>query len=83
MGKKRMISAAPHTPTLGAILAFDHFDIVYMVSTDPTGGWKKPVNHELLTEWSCASEHPTFDGITYMLYIVQEEINGIGCIGAQ
>ena len=57
--------------------AFDHFDIVYLVSNDPTGGWQKPANHELLTEWTCASEHPTFDGVTYMLYIVQEEINGI------
>lgn len=57
--------------------AFAHFDIVYVVSDDPTGGWQKPANHELLTEWTCASEHPTFDGVTYMLYIVQEEINGI------
>lgn len=57
--------------------AFAHFDIVYLVSDDPTGGWQKPANHELLTEWTCASEHPTFDGVTYMLYIVQEEINGI------
>lgn len=57
--------------------AFAHFDIVYLVSDEPTGGWRKPANHELLTEWTCASEHPTFDGVTYMLYIVQEEINGI------
>ena len=57
--------------------AFDHFAIVYVVSTDPTGGWQKPANHELLTEWTCASEHPTFDGVTYMLYIVQEAINGM------
>lgn len=57
--------------------AFAHFDIVYLVSDEPTGGWQKPANHELLTEWTCASEHPTFDGVTYMLYIVQEEINGI------
>lgn len=57
--------------------AFAHFDIVYLISDDPTGGWQKPANHELLTEWTCASEHPTFDGVTYMLYIVQEAINGI------
>lgn len=57
--------------------AFAHFDIVYLVSDEPTGGWQKPANHELLTEWTCASEHPTFNGVTYMLYIVQEEINGI------
>jgi beta-fructofuranosidase len=57
--------------------AFDHFDIVYLVSDDPTGGWQKPHNHVLLAEWTCASEHPTFDGESYMLYIIQEEIRGI------
>ncbi|MBX3011206.1 MAG: family 43 glycosylhydrolase [Caldilineaceae bacterium] len=57
--------------------AFAHFDIVYLVADEPTGGWRKPANHELLTEWTCASEHPTFDGTTYMLYIIQEEIHGI------
>jgi beta-fructofuranosidase len=57
--------------------AFDHFDIVYLVSDDPTGNWVKPHNHQLLEGWSCASEHPTFDGATYMFYIIQEEINGI------
>jgi hypothetical protein len=56
--------------------AFDHFDIVYLVSNDPADGWTKPANHELLTEWTCASEHPTFDGTAYMLYAVQEEIQG-------
>lgn len=56
---------------------FDHFDIVYLVSDDPTGGWQKPANHELLVDWTCASEHPTFNGQTYMLYIIQEEIRGI------
>ena len=56
---------------------FAHFDIVYLVSDAPTGPWQKPPNHELLTEWTCASEHPTFDGVTYMLYIVQEEIEGV------
>lgn len=57
--------------------AFDHFDIVYLISDDPARGWTKPPNHQLLEKWSCASEHPTFDGTTYMLYILQEEINGI------
>jgi hypothetical protein len=57
--------------------AFDHFEIVYVVSDDPTGGWRKPANHLLLEKGSCASEHPTFDGTTYMFYIIQEEINGI------
>ncbi len=57
--------------------AFDHFDIVYLIGDTPTGPWHKPANHELLTEATCASEHPTFDGVTYMLYIVQEEIEGI------
>ncbi len=57
--------------------AFAHFDIVYLVSDDPTTGWTKLDNHQLLTEWTCASEHPTFDDITYMFCIVQEEIDGI------
>ena len=57
--------------------AFAHFDIVYLLGDTPTGPWQKPANHELLTEATCASEHPTFDGVTYMLYIVQEEIEGI------
>ncbi len=56
---------------------FAHFDIVYLVSDDPTGGWVKPPNHELLLGTTCASEHPTLDGVTYMLYIIQEEIDGI------
>lgn len=56
---------------------FAHFDIVYVIGETPTGPWIKPANHELLTEWTCASEHPTFDGTTYTLYIVQEELNGI------
>lgn len=64
--------------------SFDHFDIVYLVSDDPTGGWRKPANHELLTEWTCASEHPTFDGDTYMFYVVQEVMDdgGAGIWGA-
>lgn len=57
--------------------SFAHFDIVYLVSDDPTGGWTKPYNHELLKAWTCASEHPTFDGTTYMFYVVQEEVEGI------
>lgn len=57
--------------------SFDHFDIVYLVSDDPTTGWTKPANHELLTAWTCASEHPTFDGHTYMFYVIQEEVAGI------
>lgn len=57
--------------------SFAHFDIVYLVSDNPTGGWTKPANHELLTQWTCASEHPTFDGTTYMFYVVQEEVAGI------
>lgn len=57
--------------------AFDHFDIVYQVSADPTRGWIKPDNHLLLEKWTCASEHPTFDDITYMFYIIQEEIEGV------
>ena len=56
---------------------FAHFDIVYLVADDPTGGWRKPANHELLLGTTCASEHPTFDGDTYMLYVVQEEIDGV------
>src|SRR6185436_14345220 len=57
--------------------AFDHFEIVYLVSSEPAGGWRKPANHLLLEKGSCASEHPTFDGTTMMFYIIQEEINGI------
>ncbi len=57
--------------------AFDHFDIVYQVSDNPAGGWVKPPNHTLLEQWTCASEHPTFDGVTYMFYIIQEEIEGV------
>ena len=56
---------------------YAHFDIVYLMSDDPTGGWRKPENHELLKGWVCASEHPTFDGTTYMFYVIQEEIEGI------
>lgn len=56
---------------------FAHFDIVYLVSDDPTTGWTKPKNHELLKGWVCASEHPTFDGTTYMFYVIQEEVEGI------
>ena len=56
---------------------YPHFDIVYQIAESPLGPWHKPVNHELLTETTCASEHPTFDGTTYMLYIIQEEIAGI------
>lgn len=35
--------------------------------------------HELLTQWTCAGEHPTFDGTTYMymFYVIQEEVAGI------
>lgn len=57
--------------------AFAHFDIVYQVSDSPTGGWSKPANHLLIEGTTCASEHPTFDSTTYMLYIIQEEIEGI------
>ncbi len=57
--------------------AFDYFDIVYQISDDPTQGWRKPVNHVLLEKWTCASEHPTFDGVSYMFYIIQEEIEGV------
>jgi|GEM_PF-3453265 len=57
--------------------AFAHFDIVYQVADDPTGGWRKPIDHTMLEAWTCASEHPTFDGVTYMLYIIQEEIEGV------
>lgn len=56
---------------------FAHFDIVYQISDDPTGGWTKPANHLLIEGTTCASEHPTFDGVTYMLYIIQEEIEGV------
>lgn len=57
--------------------AYPHFDIVYQIGETPLGPWHKPTNHELLTEATCASEHPTFDGTTYMFYIIQEEIAGI------
>jgi len=57
--------------------AYPHFDIVYQIGETPLGPWHKPSNHELLTEATCASEHPTFDNTTYMLYIIQEEIAGI------
>lgn len=57
--------------------AYPHFDIVYQIGETPLGPWRKPANHELLTEATCASEHPTVDGVTYMLYIIQEEIAGI------
>ncbi|MCB0187847.1 MAG: family 43 glycosylhydrolase, partial [Caldilineaceae bacterium] len=57
--------------------AYPHFDIVYQIGETPLGPWHKPLNHALLTEATCASEHPTFDGTTYMLYIIQEEIEGI------
>ncbi|CAN5551253.1 hypothetical protein BH10CHL1_BH10CHL1_23210 [soil metagenome] len=57
--------------------AFDHFDIAYLVSDNPTGDWVKPVNHTLLEKWTCASEHPTFGDTTYMFYIIQEEIEGV------
>jgi len=57
--------------------AFDHFDIVYLISDRPTGGWVKPANHALLEKATCASEHPTFAGTTYMLYIIQEAIEGV------
>jgi beta-fructofuranosidase len=56
---------------------FAHFDIVYQISDDPTRGWRKPANHLLIEGTTCASEHPTFDGVTYMLYIIQEEIEGV------
>ena len=55
---------------------FAHFDVVYVVSDRPDGGWVKPANHQLLADWTCASEHPTFDGQTYMFYVIQEEIAG-------
>ncbi|HJZ47786.1 MAG TPA: family 43 glycosylhydrolase [Roseiflexaceae bacterium] len=53
---------------------FAHFDIVYLLAATPEGPWTRPANHALLERWTCASEHPTFDGTTYMLYIVQEEL---------
>jgi beta-fructofuranosidase len=56
---------------------FAHFDIEYLVSATPEGPWSRPANHTLLERWTCASEHPTFDGVTYMLYIVQEELGNI------
>jgi beta-fructofuranosidase len=56
---------------------FAHFDIEYLVAATPTGPWVRPANHTLLERWTCASEHPTFDGVTYMLYIVQEQLGDI------
>jgi hypothetical protein len=56
---------------------FAHFDIEYLVSATPVGPWSRPANHTLLERWTCASEHPTFDGVTYMLYIVQEELGNV------
>lgn len=56
---------------------FAHFDIEYLVSATPTGPWTRPANHTLLERWTCASEHPTFDGVTYMLYIVQQQLGDI------
>jgi beta-fructofuranosidase len=56
---------------------FAHFDLVYQVADDPTHGWVKPANHLLIEGTTCASEHPTFDGVTYMFYIIQEEIEGV------
>jgi beta-fructofuranosidase len=56
---------------------FAHFDIVYQISENPTQGWTKPANHLLIESTTCASEHPTFDGVTYMFYIVQEELEGV------
>jgi beta-fructofuranosidase len=56
---------------------FAHFDIEYLVAPTPTGPWTQPANHTLLEHWTCASEHPTFDGETYMLYIVQEQLGDI------
>jgi Glycosyl hydrolases family 43 len=56
---------------------FAHFDIGYLVAATPSGPWVRPANHTLLERWTCASEHPTFDGVTYMLYIVQEQLGNI------
>jgi beta-fructofuranosidase len=56
---------------------FTHFDIEYLMSATPIGPWVRPANHTLLEHWTCASEHPTFDGVTYMLYIVQEQLGDI------
>jgi beta-fructofuranosidase len=56
---------------------FAHFDIEYLIAATPTGPWTRPANHTLLERWTCASEHPTFDGVTYMLYIVQEQLGNI------
>ncbi|HEU5101833.1 MAG TPA: family 43 glycosylhydrolase [Roseiflexaceae bacterium] len=55
---------------------FAHFDIEYLVAATPSGPWR-PANHTLLERWTCASEHPTFDGVTYMLYIVQEQLGDV------
>ncbi|MDA8218635.1 MAG: family 43 glycosylhydrolase [Dehalococcoidales bacterium] len=56
---------------------FAHFEIAYLMSASPTGGWIKPRNHRLLEGWSCACELPTFDNVTYFLCIVQEEVQGV------
>jgi beta-fructofuranosidase len=56
---------------------FAHFDIVYLIAATPTGPWTRPTNHTLLERWTCASEHPTFDGVTYMLYVVQEQLGDV------
>ena len=63
--------------TMGATPdSFAHFEINYLVSESPTGQWYKPRNHVLLQEWCCASEHPAFDGTTYVLFLVYELIGG-------
>ena len=54
----------------------DHWEVCYLISHDPLGEWKKPVNHILLEDWACASEHPKFDGQFYMFLVVYEEVNG-------
>jgi hypothetical protein len=56
---------------------FAHFDIEYLIASTPTGPWLRLANHTLLERWTCASEHPTFDGVTYMLYIVQEQLGDV------
>jgi Glycosyl hydrolases family 32 N-terminal domain len=56
--------------------SFAHFEINYLTSDDPTGRWVKPKNHVLLEQWCCASEHPVFDGTTYMFFLVYEMIDG-------
>lgn len=56
---------------------FAHFELVYQVSDDPTGGWAKPRNHVLLGRGVCASEHLVDEGVAYTLFIVSEELEGI------